>query len=97
MPRYFSIFYLDAQFYVLFDGVIFEIDILHFFKLCPFFLMLTAEQLQMRLPIHVSHQIAVQLFWSAPRVHFYRATVNVHGSVTQIGCKMHFQVCSRLS
>ncbi len=38
---------LDAEFYALFDGVIFKIDILQFFKICPFFWMLSAEQLQM--------------------------------------------------
>ncbi len=31
----FSLF--DAEFYALFDGVIFKIDILQFFKICPFF------------------------------------------------------------
>ncbi len=30
----------------------------------------SAEQLQMRLPIHVSHQSAAQLLWGASRVHF---------------------------
>ncbi len=28
----------DAEFYALFDGTIFKIDILQFFKICPFFL-----------------------------------------------------------
>ncbi len=59
--------------------------------------MLSAEQLKMRLPIHVSHQSAAQLLWSAPRVHFHLATTNVHGSVTQPTCDMHFQLCYRLS
>ncbi len=44
----------DAEFYALFDGVMFKIDVLQFFKIC-LLLMLSAEQLQMRLPIHVSH------------------------------------------
>ncbi len=35
----------------------------------------SAEQLQMRLPIHVSHQSAAQLLWGASRVHFFRATL----------------------
>ncbi len=48
--------------------------------------MLSAEQLQMKLPIHVSHQNAVQLLWSASRVHFHCATIDVHGSVTQLTC-----------
>ncbi len=59
--------------------------------------MLSAEQLQMRLLIHVSHQNAVQLLWSASTVHFHCATINVHGSVTQLRCEMHFQLCNRLS
>ncbi len=75
----FSLF--DAEFYALFDGVIFKIDILHFFNICPCFKMLSAEQ---RLPIHVSHQNAVQLLWSATTVHFHCATIDVHGSVTQL-------------
>ncbi len=50
--------------------------------------MLPAEQLQMRLPIHASHQSAAQLFWSASRVHFHCATINVHGSVTQLTCEI---------
>ncbi len=57
--------------------------------------MLSAEQLQMRLPIHVSHQSAAQLLWSASRVHFHCTTINVHGSVTQFTCEMHFQLCNR--
>ncbi len=32
----FSLF--DAEFFALFDGVIFKIDILQSFKICPFFL-----------------------------------------------------------
>ncbi len=32
----FSLF--DAEFYALFDGVILKIDVLQFFKICPFFL-----------------------------------------------------------
>ncbi len=45
--------------------------------------MLLAEQLQMRLPIHVSHQNAGQLLCSASTVHFHCAIIDVHGSVTQ--------------
>ncbi len=80
----FSLF--DAEFYALFDGGIFKINILQFFKICHFFKMLWAEQLQMRLPIHFSHQNAVQLLWSASTVHFHFATIDVHGSVTQLTC-----------
>ncbi len=65
---------------------IFKIDILQFFKICLFFKMLSAEQLQMRLPIHSSHQNAVQLLWSASTVNFHCATTDVHGSVTQLTC-----------
>ncbi len=36
MDLEFSLF--DAEFSALFDGVIFKIEILHFFKLYPFFL-----------------------------------------------------------
>ncbi len=28
---------IDAEFYAIVDGVIFKIDIWHFFKICPFF------------------------------------------------------------
>ncbi len=59
--------------------------------------MLSVEQFQMRLPIHVSHQSAAQLLWSASRVHFHCATINVHESVTQLTCEMHCQLCNRLS
>ncbi len=59
--------------------------------------MLSAEQLQMRLLIHVSHHSAAQLLWSASRFRFHRGTNNVHGSVTQLTCEMHFQLCNRLS
>ncbi len=93
MDLRFSLF--DAEFYALFDGVICKIDILHFFKIYPFFEMPSAEQLQMRLPIHVSHQSAAQLLWSACRKHFHCATINVHGYVTQLTCEMHFQFSSR--
>ncbi len=85
----------DAEFYALFDGVICKIDILHFFKIYPFFEMAAAEPLQMRLPIYVSHQSAAQFLWSACRIHFYCATINVHGYVTQLTCEMYFQLCSR--
>ncbi len=51
----------------------------------------------MKLPIHVSHQSAAQLLWSATRVCFNYATNNVYGSVTQLTCEMHFQLCNRLS
>ncbi len=80
----FSLF--DAEFYAVFDDIIFKINILQFFKICPFFKMHSAEQLQTRLPIHVSHQNAVQLLWSASTVHFHCATIDVHGSVTQLTC-----------
>ncbi len=46
--------------------------------------MLSAEQLQMRLPIHISHQNAAQLLWSTSRVHFHCATI-------------YIQLCNRLS
>ncbi len=59
------------------------------------FKMLSAEQLQMTLPIHVSHQIAAQLLWNASWVHFHCAKINVRGSVTQLTCEMHFQLCNR--
>ncbi len=85
----------DAEFYDLFVEVICKIDILHFFKIYPLFEMPSAEQLQMRLPIHVSHQNAAQLLWSACRIHFHCATINVHGYVTKLTCEMHFQLCSR--
>ncbi len=84
----------DAEFYALFDGVIFKIDILEFFKICSFFSMFSAEQLQMRLPIHYSHHSAAQFLKSASRVHFHCATINVHGSVTQLTCEMHVQLCN---
>ncbi len=58
--------------------------------------MPAAEQLQMRLPIHVSHQSAVELLWSACRIHFHCATINVHGYVTQLTCEMPFQLRSTL-
>ncbi len=58
MDLIFSIF--DAEFYALFDNVIYKIDILQFFWYMPFVWMHSAEQLQMRLPIHVSHQNAAQ-------------------------------------
>ncbi len=54
----FSLF--DAEFYALFHGVILKIHILLFFKIYPFFKMFSVEQLQMRLPIRVSHQNAAQ-------------------------------------
>ncbi len=76
----------DAEFYAIFDGVIFKIEILQFFKICPFFEMLSAEQLQMRLPIHVGHQNAEQFLWSTSTAHFHCATIDVHGSVTQLTC-----------
>ncbi len=52
--------------------------------------MLSAEQLQMRLPIQVSHQNAVQLLWSASTVHFHCATIDqsfVVGFDAVIFCK----------
>ncbi len=59
--------------------------------------MLSADQLQMRLPIHVSHQSAAQLLWSTSRVHFPCAAIYVHGSVTHLTYEMHFHLCNRLS
>ncbi len=59
--------------------------------------MLSVEQLQMRLPFHVSHQSAAQLLWSPSRVYFHCTKINVHGSATQITCEMHFQSCYQLS
>ncbi len=59
--------------------------------------MLSAEQLQMKLPIHVSNPEAGQLLWSVSRVHFHCAIINVHGSVTQLTCEVHFQLRNRLS
>ncbi len=59
--------------------------------------MLSAEHLQMRLPIPVSHQSAALLLWSASRVYFHCAAIIVHGSVTQLTCEMHFELCNGLS
>ncbi len=39
----------------------------------------------------------LQLLWSASTVQFHCATIDVHGSVTQLTWLMHFQLCSRLS
>ncbi len=86
----------DAEFYIFFEGVMIKIVILQFFKICPFFYILSAKQLQMRLPIHVSLQGAAQLLWSASGVHFHYDIINVHGSA-QLTCEMHFQLCNRLS
>ncbi len=43
--------------------------------------MLPAEQLQIKLAIHVSHQGAAQLLRSASRVHFHCATIDLIGSI----------------
>ncbi len=85
-----------SLFDALFDGVIFKIDILNFFKICPFILNALGRTVANEITDSIRQQNAAQLLWSSSRVHFHCATINVHGSVTQLSCEMHFQLCNRL-
>ncbi len=52
--------------------------------------MHSVELLQLRQPIHVSHQKVAHLSWNALKVHF-----TVLHCMSQLMCALHVQLCNR--